>query len=120
MAYLDTLKTLYAITGISAILLYIPQIRSAWKDKSAMQSVSLVTFGGWSLGGAVTVLYAWFFTKAPFFIASSFGGMIGATTMFGIVAAKRLIYRETKSEPDAFHSGNRQARNHLTFDPCRS
>lgn len=96
MDYLDTIKTLYTINGIAAILLYVPQICSAWKNRSAMHSVSLITFGGWSVGSAVTVLYAWFFIKDPVFTAASFGGMVGATAMFGIVAGKRLIYREAK------------------------
>ena len=63
-----------------------------------MHSVSLITFGGWSIGSAVTVLYAWSFVKDPMFAAASFGGMVGAMTMFGIVAGKRLTYRQARDD----------------------
>ena len=95
---LNVLKSLYAINGLAAILFYVPQIRNAWKNQSPMHSVSLVTFGGWSIGGAVTVLYAWFFAHDAMFTAASFGGMIGAVTMFGIVASKRLAYRHKSDQ----------------------
>ncbi len=93
MKFIDILKSLYAINGMAAILFYVPQIRSACKNKSPMRSVSLVTFGGWSFGGAVTVLYAWLFAHDPMFVAASFGGMTGAVSMFCIVVSKRLTYR---------------------------
>ena len=50
MNYLLTIKSLYAINGVVAVLLYIPQIISACKNKQNAFSVSLVTFGGWAVG----------------------------------------------------------------------
>ena len=106
MKYMEILKSLYAINGMAAILFYVPQIRSAWKNKSPMHSVSLVTFGGWSFGGAVTVLYAWLFARDPMFVAASLGGTMGAVSMFCIVAGRgwptgRCRFRTVTTQPFA-------------------
>jgi uncharacterized protein YjeT (DUF2065 family) len=106
MSYLETIKFLYVINGIAAILLYLPQIRNAVKNKSDMKSVSLITFGGWSIGSGVTVLYAWSFVQDMMFVAASLGSLLGASTMFSIVTWKRLVYGKG-SQPARERSSSR-------------
>ncbi|BCG47801.1 hypothetical protein GEOBRER4_n2650 [Citrifermentans bremense] len=59
MICLTALKSLYALNGVIAVLLYLPQISRAWKDRSHALSLSLVTFGGWCLGSLITALYTY-------------------------------------------------------------
>lgn len=90
MNLLLTIKSLYAVNGFVAVLLYLPQISRAWKDKDHALSLSLVTFGGWSIGSLVTALYAWFFVNDKIFTAVSLGNMAGSGAVFLIVACSRL------------------------------
>lgn len=50
MSLLLALKSLYALNGFIAVLLYLPQIVKTWSDESHARSVSLLTFGGWCVG----------------------------------------------------------------------
>lgn len=93
MNLLLTIKSLYALNGFIAVLLYLPQIISAWKDRNQALSLSLLTFGGWSLGSLITTLYAWIFVKDKMFAAVSLGNMAGSGALFLIVLSSRLSAR---------------------------
>ena len=98
MSLLLTIKSLYALNGVIAVLLYLPQINSAWKDRDHALSLSLLSFGGWSIGSLVTALYAWIFVKDSMFTAISLGNMAGSGTGFLIILWSRLNSR-TNSYP---------------------
>ena len=97
MSLLLTLKSLYALNGFIAVLLYLPQIMKAWSDKSHAVSLSLLTFGGWCVGSLVTALYAFLLAKDNIFTAISLGNMAGSGTVFLIVASSRLASRRSSS-----------------------
>lgn len=93
MSCLTALKSLYALNGVIAVLLYLPQISRAWKDRSHALSLSLVTFGGWCLGSLITALYACFSVQDQIFTAISLGNMAGSGAVFLIAASNRLASR---------------------------
>ena len=97
MNLLITIKSLYAVNGVVAVLLYLPQIINAWKDRSHALSLSLLSFGGWSIGSFITALYAWIFVKDKMFTAISLGNMAGSGTVFLIVICSRLSARRNMS-----------------------
>lgn len=97
MDFALTIKSLYAVNGFVAVLLYLPQIISALKDKRHALSLSLVTFGGWSLGSFITALYAWFLVQDKMFTAISLGNMAGSGIIFAIVLFSRCSIRTTSS-----------------------
>lgn len=110
MNLLFTIKTLYAINGIVALILYVPQILNVWKNRDSTASVSLVTFGGWTIGSFITTCYACLLVKDQLFMAVSLGNVIGSGTVFCLVASRRLMSRQTvakRSKPD--HDIQRQA-----------
>lgn len=90
MNLLLTIKSLYAVNGVIAVLLYLPQINNAWKDRDHALSLSLVSFGGWSFGSLITALYAWIFVKDSMFTAISLGNMAGSGAVFLIVLCSRF------------------------------
>ena len=90
MNFLLTIKSLYALNGVIAVLLYLPQINNAWKDRTHALSLSLLSFGGWSVGSLVSALYAWFFVKDSMFTAMSLGNMTGSGIVFLIILNSRL------------------------------
>ena len=91
---LVAIKSLYVLNGVAAVLLYLPQIFTACKDKNHALSLSLVTFGGWSLGSLVSSLYAWLYVRDRIFTAISLGNMAGSGTIFLIVVYSRLQSRK--------------------------
>jgi hypothetical protein len=96
MNLLVTIKSLYALNGVVAVLLYLPQICKAWQDRTHALSLSLISFGGWSAGSLVTALYACLFVKDSMFTVVSIGNMVGSGAVFLIVLLSRLGYlRET-------------------------
>jgi uncharacterized protein with PQ loop repeat len=97
MNCLFALKSLYALNGVIAVLLYLPQIAKAWKDRNHALSLSLVTFGGWSIGSLITALYASFLVRDHIFTAISLGNMAGSGAVFFIAASNRLASRGTSS-----------------------
>lgn len=97
MSLLLTLKSLYALNGFVAVLLYLPQITKAWSDRNDTHSLSLFTFGGWCIGSLITALYAWLSVRDPIFTAISLGNMAGSGTVFVIVACNRIASRKNSS-----------------------
>lgn len=97
MDYALTIKSLYAVNGFVAVLLYLPQILTALKDKKKALSLSLLTFGGWSLGSFITALYAWVLVQDKMFTAISLGNMAGSGIIFAIVLFSRSTGRTTSS-----------------------
>ena len=73
-----TVKSLYVLNGFVAVLLYLPQIYNACKNKNHAQSLSVLTFGGWCIGSLVTALYAWLYVRDGIFTAISLGNMVGS------------------------------------------
>ncbi|ACM20048.1 hypothetical protein Geob_1690 [Geotalea daltonii FRC-32] len=87
------IRSLYALNGIVAVLLYLPQIRTILRNKEEVGSFSLITFGGWSVGSIITALYAWTLIGDPMFAAVSLANMLGSGTVFTLVAGRRLKNR---------------------------
>jgi pimeloyl-ACP methyl ester carboxylesterase len=90
MSFLITLKALYAANGVIGVGLYIPQILRACKDKKQALSLSMVTFGGWSIGAFITTLYAWYFAHDLLFAGLSLANMVAAGTLFLLILHTRL------------------------------
>jgi hypothetical protein len=90
MNVLLTIKSLYVTNGFVAVLLYLPQIYQALKDRQRARSLSLLTFGGWSVGSLITALYAWCYVRDPIFTAISLGNMVGSGAIFAIAAGSRM------------------------------
>ncbi len=91
-----TLKSLYAINGVVALLMYVPQLITACRDRNSAFAISLLTFGGWGIGSAVTVLYAWLCVGDRLFTIVSLGNLVGCGSIFCLVAARRLLSRKTE------------------------
>jgi uncharacterized protein with PQ loop repeat len=97
MDFAVTIKSLYAVNGFVAVLLYLPQIISAVKDKERALSLSLLTFAGWSVGSFITALYAWYLVEDKMFTAISLGNMAGSGILVAIILFSRFSVRSTSS-----------------------
>jgi len=99
MNFLAAIKSLYSLNGVVAVLLYLPQICNAWRDKNHALSLSLVSFGGWSIGSLISALYAGLLVKDRIFTAISLGNLVGSGTVFMIVALSRVKSGAVTSPP---------------------
>lgn len=63
----QVLSVLYGVSGVAASALYLPQIVRYHHDVDARRSISLISWGGWILIAAVTILYALFVVKSYLF-----------------------------------------------------
>jgi MFS family permease len=94
MTFLLTLKALYAANGVVGVALYIPQILRAKKDKKQALALSLVTFGGWTVGAFITTLYAWYLAHDLLFACLSFANVVAAGALFLLILHTRLTSRK--------------------------
>ncbi|MBJ6749653.1 PQ-loop domain-containing transporter [Geomonas anaerohicana] len=97
MTFLPALKSLYAVNGFVAVLLYLPQIMKAWSDRNHALSLSPLTFGGWCIGSLITALYASLLVHDHIFTAVSLGNALGSGALFLIVLASRIASRRESS-----------------------
>ncbi|GFO63871.1 PQ-loop domain-containing transporter [Geomonas paludis] len=97
MTFLPALKSLYAVNGFVAVLLYLPQIARAWSDRNHALSLSPVTFGGWCIGSIITALYACLSVHDHIFTAVSLGNTVGSGALFLIVISSRIAARRDSS-----------------------
>ncbi len=95
MTHALTLKSLYALNGVIALLMYVPQFITACRDRNSAGSISLLTFGGWGVGAVITVLYAWLSVRDRLFTVVSLGNLIGCGSIFCLVATRRFLARKT-------------------------
>jgi hypothetical protein len=63
------LSILYAVSGVAASALYVPQIIKYHCDRESRRSISLVSWGGWIAVASVTILYALYVVKSWLFAA---------------------------------------------------
>jgi hypothetical protein len=63
----QVLTVLYGISGVTASLLYVPQIIRYHRDREACKSISLLSWGGWIALAMVTILYALLVVKSHLF-----------------------------------------------------
>lgn len=61
------LSVLYAVSGIAASALYIPQLIRYHRDPAARMSISVLSWSGWFAVTLVTVLYAAYVVKNALF-----------------------------------------------------
>ncbi|MGE5622885.1 MAG: hypothetical protein ACM3WS_07010 [Bacillota bacterium] len=54
------LSVLYGLSGVAASALYLPQIAKFHRDQEACRSISLASWGGWTVIALIAVLYAVF------------------------------------------------------------
>lgn len=101
MDFMSMIKILYVVNGVFAVSLYVPQIMKIWKDKKNERPMSLLTFGGWCAGSAVTTVYAWCYVHDLMFAALSFANMIGSGTVFFITASRYVLLKRAASAKSA-------------------
>ncbi|WP_147375828.1 hypothetical protein [Noviherbaspirillum cavernae] len=77
------LSILYGASGIAATALYLPQIIKYHRDRDACQSISLLTWSGWVLITAITILYALYVLNSRLFATVAAMNVMAQLTVLG-------------------------------------
>lgn len=97
---LQTLLTLlYAACGTALIAGYLPQLLSAWNDRSGARAVSVVTWGLWCGDSLVEFSYAALVARDTTFSAVSFGHFVGCLMILAVALFRRWQGRRAGRDP---------------------
>lgn len=92
-----TLTILYAIDSFVLVAMYWPQIKTAWEDQTGCQTISLLTWGVWTVSSLITLFYAIICTGKWPFIMMSVGNLIGTIAVFLIAVVRRRDYEAKRA-----------------------
>ena len=83
------LAALYSANGVLVSLVYLPQIRAAWNDKTGTQAGSLLTWSLFALSSGVTVLYGWLVVHNGPMILAGATSAAGSLSVLGASVYRR-------------------------------
>lgn len=93
------LTVLYAGCGTVLIVGYVPQLLSAWNDRSGARAVSVVTWGLWCGDSLVEFCYAALVARDTTFSAVSFGHFLGCLVILAVALLRRWQGRRAGRDP---------------------
>ncbi|MGE5548106.1 MAG: hypothetical protein ACM33T_14465 [Solirubrobacterales bacterium] len=90
MSPASALAALYAVSGLVGCALYYPQLRALAKSAEARRAMSLATWGGWSLMGAITLAYVAVVVKDRQIVLINSLNLACQTTVFLVAVWQRM------------------------------
>ena len=94
-AFLSTIAWGYLLVNATRVLTYVPQVMAVWRCTDGARSVSLLTWGSWTLSHVMAVLYGLLVVVDGFFVAISLVNLVGCAAIAG--AASVPIRMESRS-----------------------
>jgi hypothetical protein len=91
---LSAVVWLYLLTNAARIFTYMPQIYAVWRDSQGAQTLSLLTWGSWSLSHVCALAYALLVAKdLPLGLISTMN-LVGCGLVTAIAVRRRLQWRQ--------------------------
>ena len=94
-ALLSTIAWGYLLVNATRVLTYVPQVMAVWRCTDGARSVSLLTWGSWTLSHVMAVLYGLLVVVDGFFVAISLVNLVGCAAIAGIAMRRRGQWRRT-------------------------
>lgn len=85
----QVLAALYSANGVLVSLVYLPQIRAAWIDKTGTQAGSLLTWSLFAVSSGVTVLYGWLVVHSGPMVLAGATSAAGSLSVLGASVYRR-------------------------------
>ena len=85
----QVLAAVYSANGVLVSLVYLPQIRAAWIDRTGTQAGSLLTWSLFALSSGVTVLYGWLVVHSGPMVLAGTTSAAGSLSVLGASAYRR-------------------------------
>jgi hypothetical protein len=93
------LSVLYGASGITAALLYVPQVFRYHRDRQACLSISLLAWSGWIVIGVITFLYAAFVARNLLFATVVSLNVMAQSAVLAYGIRARLSMRYANDTP---------------------
>ena len=90
---LAVIAWLYLATNALRVLSYLPQVVVVWRCRDGARSISLLTWGMWTLSHITATLYGVLVLRDAFFIFVSLVNLAGCGTVTLIAARRRVAAR---------------------------
>ncbi len=87
---LDAVVWLYLTTNALRVFTYLPQIRAVWRDCEGARTLSLLTWGSWTLSNLCALAYALLVARDLSLAAISAINLVGCGCVTTIAAQRRL------------------------------
>ena len=91
---MEVIQFLYLGAGIVFSLAFVPQIINLCKDKSGAVSVSITTWGLFSICSVITLLYAVQVNHDANFMLTALLGTLGNLTVLGLAVWRRITFQK--------------------------
>ena len=89
----NTVKLIYHITGPAMSLAYLPQIYRVYRDRNGAKTISIPTWGMWTISLAVTTLYSYMVALDDLFFISSILSFSGCFLVLLMTIIRRIQHR---------------------------
>ncbi|KWT72502.1 MULTISPECIES: hypothetical protein [unclassified Variovorax] len=90
----------YLVTNACRVLTYVPQILVVWRCNDGARSISLMTWGSWSVSHLTAVLYSAVVVADGFLVAVSLINLAGRGVVSVLAYRRRRAYARMNRVPD--------------------
>jgi uncharacterized protein with PQ loop repeat len=91
----------YLLTNACRVLTYVPQIVVVWRCRDGAQSISLMTWGSWSVSHLTALLYGALVFEDGFLVAVSLINLAGCGVVTWIAYRRRRAHAQMQPVPEA-------------------
>ena len=94
---LNAVVWLYLLTNAVRVFTYLPQIRAVWRDSEGARTLSLLTWGSWTLSNLCALAYALLVARdLPLALISAIN-LVGCGCVTAVAAQRRLQWRRRRA-----------------------
>lgn len=91
----------YLATNSARLITYVPQIVAVWRCRDGARSISLLTWGSWTVSHFAAILYGIVVVPDLFFVCVSLVNLVSCAVVTAIAAQRRCQQRRRSVAPAA-------------------
>jgi uncharacterized protein with PQ loop repeat len=101
-AFAAAIAWFYLVTNSARLITYVPQIVAVWRCRDGARSISLLTWGSWTVSHFAAILYGIVVVPDLFFVCVSLVNLLSCMVVTAIAARRRCQQRQASSaQPSA-------------------
>jgi uncharacterized protein with PQ loop repeat len=93
-AFAAVVAWFYLITNSARLITYVPQIVAVWRCRDGARSISLLTWGSWTVSHFAAILYGIVVVPDLFFVCVSLVNLLSCAVVTAIVVRRRYQLRQ--------------------------
>jgi uncharacterized protein with PQ loop repeat len=100
-AFAGAIAWFYLATNSARLITYVPQIIAVWRCRDGARSISLLTWGSWTVSHFAAILYGIVVVPDLFFVCVSLVNLLSCAVVTAIAAQRRCQLRRRSPAPGA-------------------